>query len=42
MVFKSSRDPADTVVLFNPKNDARLLVQPEVARALEHCYRFDT
>ena len=34
--------PADTVVLFNPKNDARLLVQSEVARALEHCYRFDT
>ena len=34
--------PTDTVVLFNPKNDARLLVQSEVARALEHCYRFDT
>jgi hypothetical protein len=32
--------PASTVVLFNPKNDARLLVQPEVARALEHCFRF--
>jgi PAS domain-containing protein len=34
--------PTDTVVVFNPKNDARLLVQSEVARALEHCYRFDT
>jgi hypothetical protein len=34
--------PNDTVVLFNPKNGARLLVQSEVARALEHCYRFDT
>jgi hypothetical protein len=34
--------PNDTVVLFNPKNDTRLLVQSEVARALEHCYRFDT
>ncbi len=32
----------DAVVLFNPKNDARLLVQPEVARALEHCFRFDS
>ncbi|MDG2441720.1 MAG: hypothetical protein P8M13_00535, partial [Luminiphilus sp.] len=34
--------PTDTVVLFNPKNGARLLVQSEVSRALEHCYRFDT
>ena len=34
--------PDNTVVLFNPKNGARLLVQPEVARALEHCFRFDT
>lgn len=34
--------PTDTVVLFNPKNDARLLVQSEVARALEHCYRFES
>ncbi|MDG2442730.1 MAG: hypothetical protein P8M13_05705 [Luminiphilus sp.] len=34
--------PNDTVVLFNPKNSARLLVQSEIARALEHCYRFDT
>ena len=34
--------PTDTVVVFNPKNDARLLVQSEVARALDHCYRFDT
>ncbi len=31
---------ADAVVLFNPRNDARLLVQPEVARALEHCFGF--
>jgi hypothetical protein len=34
--------PASAVVLFNPKNDARLLVQPEVARALEHCFCFNT
>ena len=34
--------PHNTVVLFNPKNDARLIVQPEVAQALEHCFRFDT
>ncbi|MDA9941384.1 hypothetical protein N9C62_02125 [Luminiphilus sp.] len=34
--------PTDTVILFNPKNDARLLVQSEVARALEHCYRFES
>jgi hypothetical protein len=34
--------PASAVVLFNPKNDARLLVQPEVARALEHCFRFNS
>jgi hypothetical protein len=31
---------ANVVVLFNPKNDARLLVQPEVARAIEHCFCF--
>ena len=42
MAFKLFPGPADAVVLFNPKNDARLLVQPEVARALEHCFRFDT
>jgi hypothetical protein len=33
---------ASAVVLFNPKNDARLLVQPEVARALEQCFRFNS
>jgi hypothetical protein len=31
---------ANVVVLFNPNNDARLLVQPEVARALEQCFCF--
>ena len=31
---------ANAVVLFNPRNDARMLVQPEVARALEHCFDF--
>jgi hypothetical protein len=30
------------VVLFNPKNGRRLLAQPEVAQALEHCFRFNT
>ena len=34
--------PDETVVLFNAKKGSRLLVQPEVARALEHCFRFDT
>ena len=33
---------ASAVVLFNPKNDARLLVQPEVARALEQCFHFNS
>ena len=33
---------ASAVVLFNPRNDARLLVQPEVARAVERCFRFDS
>ena len=33
---------ANAVVLFNPRNDARLLVQPEVARALEHCFHFNS
>ena len=32
--------PANAVVLFNPRNDARLLVQPEVAHALERCFCF--
>ena len=33
---------ADAVILFNPKNDSRLLVQPEVARALEQCFEFSS
>ncbi|MDG2442450.1 MAG: hypothetical protein P8M13_04230, partial [Luminiphilus sp.] len=33
---------ANAVVLFNPKNDTRLLVQPEVARALEQCSQFNS
>ena len=32
--------PANAVVLFNPRNDSRLLVQPEVAHALERCFCF--
>jgi hypothetical protein len=42
MVFKLFRRQPDAVVLFNPRNDARLLVQPEVARALEHCFHFSS
>ena len=34
--------PANAVVLFNPRNDARLLVQPEVAHALERCFCFQS
>ena len=42
MAFKLFPGQPDAVVLFNPRNDARLLVQPEVARALEHCFALNS